>query len=240
MAHSPKETAVRRLLIVLSLLLVPTEPAFAQVSVGIGISVPGVSIGINLPAYPRLVRVPDYPVYYAPQLQANFFFYDGLYWVFEGDNWYASSWYNGPWGMVAPEVVPVYLLRIPVRYYRNPPPYFRGWAPARPPRWQEHWGHEWQQRRDGWDRRTRVPPPPPAPLPSYQRKFPNERYPQLEQQPSLHGQNYRYQPREPVVRQLYQERARAPSPVTPKRESPDRGQGHGRDKDDGPGRGNGR
>jgi hypothetical protein len=163
-----------------------------------------VSIGINLPVYPQLVRVPNYPVYYAPGLQANFFFYDGMYWVLEGDNWYASSWYNGPWALVGPEYVPAYVLRIPVRYYRRPPVYFRGWRADAPPRWGEHWGSDWQQRRDGWDRRDRSPVPPPAPLPSYQRKFPHDRYPQAEQQPQLHGKNYRYQPRDPVVREHFQ------------------------------------
>jgi len=49
-------------------------PATAQVSIGIGISGPGVSIGVHFPVYPRLVRVPGYPVYYAPALEANYFF----------------------------------------------------------------------------------------------------------------------------------------------------------------------
>jgi len=44
---------MRYLLVVLSMLLVPLTPARADVHVGIGISVPGVSIGINMPAYPR-------------------------------------------------------------------------------------------------------------------------------------------------------------------------------------------
>jgi hypothetical protein len=51
---------MRNLFIVLSMLLFPVSAAHAEVSVGIGISVPGVSIGINMPAYPRLVRVPGY------------------------------------------------------------------------------------------------------------------------------------------------------------------------------------
>jgi hypothetical protein len=34
-----------------------------------------------------------------------------MYWAYERDNWYASSWYNGPWGLVGPEVVPVFVLR---------------------------------------------------------------------------------------------------------------------------------
>ena len=83
-----------------------------------------VSIGINVPVYPRMVVVPGYPVYYAPSLDANFFFYDGMYWVLQGDNWYMSSWYNGPWTIVEPAYVPYYVLRVPVRYYRAPPPYF--------------------------------------------------------------------------------------------------------------------
>jgi hypothetical protein len=195
---------MRHLFIVSALWAAMALPAQAQVSVGVGINVPGVSIGINLPSYPRLVPVPGYPVYYAPGVQSNFFFYDGLYWVYQGDNWYSSSWYNGPWSNVQPMYVPAYVLRVPVRYYRSPPVYFRGWRADAPPRWGEHWGNDWQQRRDGWDRRDRSRPPPPAPLPIYQRKFPQERYPQAEQQPQVHEKNYRYQPRDPVVREHVQ------------------------------------
>lgn len=219
---------MRQLFVVLGLLLGGPMPAMPQVSVGIGISLPGVSIGINLPRLPRLVRVPDFPVYYAPGVASNYFFYDGLYWVLEGDHWYASSWYNGPWGQVVPEAVPVFLLRVPVRYYRRPPPYFRDWRPDLPPRWGEHWGRDWEQRRPGWDR-NRTPRPVPAPLPIYQRKYPMERYPQAEQQPSTHGQNYRYQPRDPVVRRYYDERIRS-APVPPAR---DRGNDRSKDREQG-------
>jgi len=203
---------MRYALIVLLMLFGSLTSAIAQVSIGIGL--PGVSIGINLVSYPEFVRVPGYPVYYAPRLDSNFFFYDGMYWVYQSDNWYASSWYNGPWGRVGPEVVPLYVLRIPVRYYRQPPPYFRGWRADAPPRWDQHWGNEWEQRRRGWDRWDRSSAPAPAPLPAYQRQYSGDRYPRVEQQPALHGQNYRYQPRDAVVRQHYQEHAvqRAPAP----------------------------
>ena len=109
--------------------------------------------------------------YYAPHVAANVFFYDGLFWTFAGNDWYASGWYNGPWRMVVPMQVPVYLLRVPVRYYRLPPPYFHAWRADRPPRWHEHWGHEWAERRRGWDRWDHARVPPPAPLPSYQRRY---------------------------------------------------------------------
>jgi hypothetical protein len=199
-------------LIVLWMLFWSVTSATAQVSIGIG--VPGMSIGINLPVFPELVQVPGYPVYYAPQLPSNFFFYDGMYWVYQRDNWYASSWYNGPWQLVAPEVVPLYVLRIPVRYYRSPPAYFRAWRPDAPPRWDEHWGNEWAQRRSGWDRWNRSSAPAPAPLPVYQRQYSGERYPRVEQQQALRSQNYRYQPRDAIVRQHYQEQAvqTAPAP----------------------------
>ena len=205
---------MRSLFLVFWMLFASATSAIAQVSVGIGIGLPGLSIGIDLPAYPDMVPVPGYPVYYAPRLSSNFFFYDGMYWVYQGDRWYASSWYNGPWGMVGPESVPLFVLRIPVRYYRSPPPYFYGWQPDGPPRWGEHWGRGWEQQRSGWDRWNRGSAPAPAPLPVYQRQYSGDRYPQHQQQQQLHNQNYRYQPRDDDVRQRYQEesRQRAPAP----------------------------
>jgi hypothetical protein len=208
---------MRYLLVVLSMLLLPAASVQAAVSIAIG--VPGISIGINVPVYPRLVPIPGYPVYYDPRLSLNLFFYDGLYWVFRDDNWYVSSWYNGPWDMVDPYDVPMYVLRIPVRYYRVPPPYFHGWRADAPPRWNEHWGHDWDQRRNGWDRKDNRPPPP-APLPSYQRNYSGDRYPrEREQQRSIRSERYRYEPREPVTQRHYQEQRDRGGPQ-------DRGQGN--------------
>lgn len=212
---------MRYLLIILSMLFFPLTGAYADVSVGIGIAVPGVSIGINMPAYPRLVRVPGYPVYYDPGVHLNFFFYDGLYWVFHGDSWYASSWYNGPWYLVEPVDVPLYVLRVPVRYYRAPPSYFRGWRADAPPRWGEHWGRDWEERRSGWEHWERRSAPRPAPLPSYQRRYSGERYPHDEErQRSIRTERYRYEPREAVTRRQYQMERREAGPQ-------DRGRGNG-------------
>jgi len=211
--------SLRHAAVVLSILLWAASPASAQVSVGIGISLPGVSIGINQPAYPQFVRVPNYPVYYAPGVQSNYFFYDGLYWVYQQDNWYSSSWYDGPWYAVGPQYVPAYVLRIPVRYYRNPPPYFSGWQRDAPPRWGEHWGNDWQRQRSGWDRWNRSAAPAPAPLPVYQRQYSGDRYPRVEQQQqALQGRNYRYQPRDAEVRQRYQEQAVPPAAAPSRRD----------------------
>ena len=203
---------IRYGLIVVGMLLCLMTSAEAQVSIGIGL--PNVSIGINLPLFPELVRVPGYPVYYAPRMDANYFFYDGMYWVYQDDNWYASSWYNGPWGIVEPFYVPLFILRIPVSYYRQPPVYFRGWQSNAPPRWGQHWGRDWEQRRRGWDRWNRGSAPPPAPLPVYQRQYSGDRYPRVEQQQTLRTQQYRYQPRETAVREHFQQlEHRAPAPA---------------------------
>ena len=207
---------IRHGLIVLGIVSCLATPVAAEVS--IGISTPHVSIGINLPLYPELIRVPDYPVYYAPRLNANYFFYDGMYWVYQDDDWYTSDWYNGPWWLVEPEFVPVFILRIPVRYYRQPPTYFYGWAPSAPPRWDRHWGHDWEERRRGWDRWDRRSVPPPAPRPDYQRQYSGNRYPRVEQQQTLHQQQYRYQPRDTMVRERIQPRLERRTPAPAPRE----------------------
>ncbi len=200
---------MRNMLFVLLMLLFPVSAAHADVS--FGFSAPGVSIGINMPAYPRLVQVPGYPVYYDPAVDANYFFYDGLYWVFAGDDWYASSWYNGPWQLVDRNDVPVYVLRIPVRYYRMPPPYFRGWNAGAPPHWGERWGRDWDQRHGGWNKWDRRTTPRAAPLPSYQRRFTGDSYPRVpEVQHSIQSRKYPYQPREQTTQQYYQQQKQQP------------------------------
>jgi hypothetical protein len=213
---------VRIRLILLWTLLCSAVPAIGQVSIGIGF--PNLSIGINVPLYPDLVPVPGYPVYYAPGLNSNYFFYDGMYWVYQSDNWYASSWYNGPWGLVAAEDVPAYVLLVPVRYYRQPPGYFIGWQPEAPPRWGEHWGNEWQRRRAGWERWDRYSAPAPAPLPVYQRQYSGDRYPRVEQQHALQSQNERYQPHDPEVRRQYEAQHERSAPASVKRGTQERPQ----------------
>ncbi len=212
---------MRKLLIVLAMLLGSAFSAHAQISV---------NIGINVASYPQLVRVPGYPVYYDPRANSNYFFYDGLYWVYQGDNWYRSSWYNGPWQLTGPEYVPLFVLRIPVRYYRRPPVYFRGWRADAPPHWGEHWGHDWEQRRSGWNRWDRRAAPVPAPLPIYQRQYSGDRYPRAaEQQNAIRSGNYRYHPRETVTRQHFQQatpqkqpRQQAPQTQQPRRQQEQR------------------
>jgi len=107
-----------------------------------------VNIGINVPAPPQLLPVPSTPaVAYAPGIDANFFHYDGQYYVFANGVWYVSRGYNGPWVVLAPEYVPPPLLGVPVQYYHRPPTAWREWRRDTAPRWAPHYGQRWDERR---------------------------------------------------------------------------------------------
>ena len=229
---------MRHTLIALTLMTVLSAPVGAQFRVSIGL--PDVRIGINLPVFPQLVLVPGYPVYYAPGLPSNYFFYEGQYWVYENDNWFVGDWYNGPWARVDPVQVPLFVLRVPVRYYRSPPSYFGGWAGSAPPRWGEHWGADWRQQRPGWDRWNRARMPAPAPLPSYQVRYPESRYPHADQQREVRQQNERAAQRVPSrgpVRERFQSQPPAQEPARARGPEKVQGQGQGQGQDRGNDRG---
>lgn len=109
-----------------------------------------VDIGINFPGPPAWAVVPGLPVYYAPAAPANVFRYGGQYYAFVNDGWYVGPGYNGPWIVLAPQVVPAPLLRVPIRYYRAPPGHWSSWHHEAPPHWEHEWGHEWDHHREGW------------------------------------------------------------------------------------------
>jgi len=97
----------------------------------------GVRLGFDVLAPPLLVPIPASPVQFAPSVDGNYFFYAGRYYAFADDDWYVSTGYDGPWLTLAPELVPVPLLAVPVAYYRLPPRHWSPWRRDRPPRWEE-------------------------------------------------------------------------------------------------------
>jgi len=186
---------MRKLITILAMAASTLMPPAANASV---------NIAINIVQYPALQRIPGYPVYYAPRLHANYFFYDGLYWVYVDDAWYASPWFDGPWDLVAIDSVPLFILRIPVRYYLSRPAMFSGWAINAPPRWDRVWGPDWAHRHANWQRWNRAAAPAPAPLPKYQQRFTRANYPTDLQRRELAQQHYRYRPHDPQARQTWQ------------------------------------
>jgi len=141
---------MRLVVLAACMLLGAAIPAAAHAD--IDFDTPGFVIGINVPLHPRLARVPGYPVYYAPSLRLNLFYYDGEYWLFKHGNWYASHWTDGPWQQVPPYDVPRDILRVPLRYYGSPPPSFYAWSPDAPPFWSDYWGPGWRLHRFDFDR----------------------------------------------------------------------------------------
>lgn len=79
------------------LLLVLGMVIVVYVEVNVSINLFGFSIGINMFSYLDFVWVLGMLVYYVLRMNLNFFFYDGLFWVFCSDMWFFSSWYNGLW-----------------------------------------------------------------------------------------------------------------------------------------------
>jgi hypothetical protein len=87
-------------------------------------------IDVDLPQYPEMQPIPDSPVYYAPQVDSNYFFYDGQYWDYYNDRWYTSAWYNGPWAYVDP----IYVAHVRVVGCRSVLPPAAALLPALAPR----------------------------------------------------------------------------------------------------------
>jgi hypothetical protein len=124
------------------LALVVLSVLFAAPVSGVDVHI-GVNVGVPPPppppivieAPPPLVIVPGSPVYYAPSLPYNFFYYDGAYYAFHDSHWFLASSAHGPWTYV--RRVPRPVLAVPVRYYRVPPGQLKKHGP---PPWAGH-GH---------------------------------------------------------------------------------------------------
>jgi len=203
---------MRYMLVALSLLLGTTIPACAWTPSAAASSSVSISIGIHHADYPELVLVPGYPVYYAPRLAANYFFHDGYYWLYHEDRWYMSDWFDGPWTTVDPDEVPLFVLRVPVRYYLSPPPHFHGWHVDAAPRWHLWWGPRWTRYGPGWDQWDRRIVHAPAPLPLYQRHYSGDRYPRGEYRHVIHREHYRYRPHDTMPRERAHRRHEGPRP----------------------------
>lgn len=189
---------MRYIIIALSLLAGAVPPAPAES--GHRPIISDVSIGIHLGYFPDMVLVPGHPVYYAPQVRANYFFYDGYYWLYHHDRWHVSDWYDGPWEVLEPDEVPLAVLRVPVRYYLAPPVYFLSWSIAIAPLWHVHWGPRWTRYHAGWDRHDHRVVHVPAPLPRYQRLYAGSHYPRGEDRHRIREAHYRYRPHDADVR----------------------------------------
>jgi hypothetical protein len=107
-----------------------------------------VSLGIRIGEEPRLVVVPGTPVYEAPSLPYNYFFYHRGYYLYHEGAWFRAATYNGPWTVIAIEQVPRPILRVPAEHYRARPEH---WRRNGPPPWAEAQRHEKRHERGRGD-----------------------------------------------------------------------------------------
>jgi hypothetical protein len=124
---------MRRMMTVAALLALSLSARAADVHVGINIGVPPPPPPIVVETPPPLVVVPRTPVYYAPDVPYNFFYYEGLYYVFHDGYWFSATTSRGPWAYV--RHVPRPVLAVPVRYYKVPPGHAKRHGP---PPWAGH------------------------------------------------------------------------------------------------------
>jgi hypothetical protein len=92
----------------------------------------GINVNINIPlpgivivGPPAMMVVPGAYVYFAPDVEADLFFYRGYWYRPSQGQWYISLQYNGPWGYAAVNSVPHALINLPKNYRYVPPGYER-------------------------------------------------------------------------------------------------------------------
>ncbi|MRR05552.1 MAG: hypothetical protein EG828_01195 [Deltaproteobacteria bacterium] len=73
-------------------------------------------------AAPVFVLPPELGFYVAVGVPYDLFFYNNSYYIYRGNNWYNSSYYNGPWTQMYHSNIPYLFNRYPferVRHYRD-------------------------------------------------------------------------------------------------------------------------
>ena len=118
-----------------------SEPARAEVSVGININLGPPPIVVAAP--PAVVMIPQTQVYFVPDPQIDVFFYGGYWWAPRGEQWYRAREYKGPWGVIEQRKVPRAVIYVP-RDYRG-----------RYEREQHVPYGQWKKDHSSWDRQNK-------------------------------------------------------------------------------------
>jgi len=139
-------------------LMGPFPKGYAEVNVNVGINVPPPP-PLVIPAPPPLFVIPRTYVYFAPDVDADVFFYQGYWYRPHQGHWYRSKTYNGKWVYLSPGRVPRAVIHVPPDFRHVPPghrhiPYgdvrknWRSWE--RNKYWERHGGREWhgEERRE--------------------------------------------------------------------------------------------
>lgn len=164
---------MKRYMIGLSiLLLTPASSVFASnvaFNAGVSVGLPGASVnlGVGAPAYPyRPVTIVEPPMFVQPPelgfhtavgVPYDLFFLNNLFYLFSGNAWYSSPYYNGPWSSIYAYDVPYLLSRHPfhrIRHYRD---HYYGYY-KRYGRWDGYHHFRPERRHAGWGHGHHGPP----------------------------------------------------------------------------------
>ncbi len=122
-----------------------TGPATAEVNVSIGVFAPPPPVVVAGPP-PMTVMPGPYYVYYAPEVPAGLFFYQGAWWRPHEGHWFRAYSYKGPWRYIDNDHTPTPILRLPADYRQVPPGHYK----VTHGQMKKHW-KEWEKSRR-WDR----------------------------------------------------------------------------------------
>jgi hypothetical protein len=107
-------------------LLVPVSQAAAsQVGINVGINVGAPAYAappVVIASPPEFVAPPQLGFYVALGVPYDLYYLSGSYYLFRGNTWYSSHYYNGPWVTVHYSNVPYGLRKYPaqrIHYYRD-------------------------------------------------------------------------------------------------------------------------
>lgn len=95
------------------------ERTLAEINVNMDIGLPLPIIVIPEP--PVVVLIPGTPVYHAPHVGIDIFFYSNRWYRKHNGRWYKASYYNGPWAYLPVQRIPVALVNLPPDYRHIPP-----------------------------------------------------------------------------------------------------------------------
>ena len=113
----------------LALVIVVPIPTMAGVDIRISFPLPP---PIVFAAPPELIVIPDTYVYVTPDIDVDFYFWNGWWWRFWEGRWYRSRYYNRGWG-----------------YYNNVPSFYFDVDPGWRGYYRDHnwYGHRWNYER---------------------------------------------------------------------------------------------
>lgn len=205
----------------LALVIVVPIPTMGAVDINVNIALPP---PIEFAAPPEVIALPETEgVYVVPDIDVDFFFWNGFWWRLWEGRWYRSAYYDRDWGYY--NNVPSFYFNVDPHwrtYYHNHNWYGHQWNYERIPyqRFQQNW-RNWQTKRSWGGQKTWGVQGYPPRTPAHTQILRQQRQQQYQQRPEVQ-QHMQYQQQQRQV-QKPQQQQRQPQ-VQPRQQQPQRSQ----------------